>query len=290
MRALVTGATGTIGQAMALHAPDGVDLWTTSRSPASGSQHRMAELAEGQAANDIIAEVSPDVVIHLAGGVNINSFSMRASNVATTRQLLDAVTTSCRVVIVGSAAEYGEPVSQPISEDAPLTPVTEYGKVKAEQSTLAVEMAAARQLDVIVARPFNVVSRSMASSTALGRVAQHVSTVARGSRTSITVGRTDVVRDFVPVSFVADALWSLSRIDSAHSTFNVCSGAGVTLRSVFESMAVACGVTLDLHVDDQLAAMPAADIVVGNPTRLIEATGLRWKASSDRIAAEALGR
>jgi nucleoside-diphosphate-sugar epimerase len=80
--------------------------------------------------------------------------SYRASNVELVERLIEAVAgRGCRFVHVSSVGVYGFPTDLPITEAHPYAPVTLYSASKVEAEQLAREVAGAKGVDLVIARP-----------------------------------------------------------------------------------------------------------------------------------------
>lgn len=129
MQALVTGAAGTLGQALLRTAPPGTRLVATRRHTPVGGAVRVHEvdLAEAGPTDALFANLRPDVVIHAAydkddGDRNVVAATRNVSRAcAAIRATL--VHVSSDVVFDGEAAPY--------AEDAPRQPRHRYGRQKA---------------------------------------------------------------------------------------------------------------------------------------------------------------
>lgn len=269
MRVLVTGSRGLIGAALVTRlTADGHEVHTTGRRPSDLTRHHLADLAVPAQARDAITAAKPEVVVHLAGGAAPTRHELYRSNVLTTVALVEAAAGTAvppHVVVVGSAAEYGEGDGEPLTETAQLRPVTEYGRAKVAATTLAEVVAGERSLSLAVARPFNVVSGGLPASTVLGNLRRQLLDQG-GARRVVRCGRVDVVRDFVPLDFVTLALATLA-VGRHRGTYNLCSGVGIRLDAILTAMGEQLGIELVLEPQPELLALPAADHVVGSAER-----------------------
>jgi GDP-4-dehydro-6-deoxy-D-mannose reductase len=283
---LVTGATGLLGRALLdrLHAL-GVDATGTSRAAGSAAAVR-ADLLDPDQVGSVLEQVAPAVVVHLVGSATGDARKLHLANVVTTRHLLEAIgrmSSPPAVLAAGSAAEYGDPVTDRVAEEHPLRPVTEYGRAKVEQSRLVLEHAARAGIRACVLRPFNIVSPDLPATLALGNMRTQLLAGTGGER-HVRCGRLDVVRDYVPLDFVTDAFVRLLDLEEWPSALNVCSGVGIELRALLDAMASELGVDLVVDIDPRLAAMPAAPRFVGDPGRL-RSLGLDSRADVAELAA-----
>jgi nucleoside-diphosphate-sugar epimerase len=291
---LVTGATGLIGRelirALSLH-PGPWQVHTASRSDSSLPGHHRCDLSRPEEILALVDEVRPAAVVHLAGGTSPSRHELYESNVLSTVNLMNAVGRLPRpayCIVFGSAAEYGDTTQSPIGEEAPLNPVSEYGRAKVAQTTLAESIGRARGIPLTVLRPFNVVSPLLPSSTALGNMRRQL-LGAGGAERTVACGRLDLVRDYVPLAAVAEVTLHLLEQLAPGQVLNVCSGVGITLDSILAAMAGRLGVALRIVQTPELLGLPAAPRVVGDPARLFQATGIRIAATAESLAAILVG-
>ena len=274
---LVTGATGLIGQELMRALPqESWQIHTASRPDLSGPEESFA----------LIERVRPAAVVHLAGGTSPSRHELYKNNVLPTVNLMNAVARQPRqayCIVFGSAAEYGDTSQSPIGEDAPLIPVSEYGRAKLAQTTLAESLARTHGIPLTILRPFNIVSPRLPSSTALGNMRRQLLSTG-GPEGTVTCGRLDLVRDYVPLPALIEVTLHLLSNPVPGQILNVCSGVGISLQSILDAMAGRLGVVLRIEQTPELLNISAAPRVIGDPTRLAEATGIRIAASAEGLA------
>ena len=114
--------------------------------------------------SEIISRFAPDVLFHAAGTASVGASladplgDLQAAAL-TCANVLEGVRRSGAqplVIIPSSAAVYGNPQSLPVTENAPLQPISPYGFHKAVCEMLAREYAECFGLDVIICRFFSV--------------------------------------------------------------------------------------------------------------------------------------
>lgn len=281
MRVLVTGAAGLLGGHLVplLHA-QGHGVVAVDRAE--------GDLADAATARRVVAAAAPDAVVHLAGGPGGDRAAVHRANVLTTENVVAAAGAAGRpqVVVLGSAAEYGDGGAELLAEEAPLRPVTEYGRAKVAATTAAAALATELEVPLTVARPFNVVVARPPRQTPLGNLSAQL-LEQEGPRRLVQCGRLDVIRDFVPAGFVAEALVGL--VQGRHlGIYNVCSGLARTPAEVLGEMAATLGIEAVVELVPDLAALPAADRVVGDPARLA-GLGLRCAPTARDLARLCLG-
>lgn len=286
-RLLLTGASGLFGRALlpAL-GQAGFEVVPVGRRERDLPAYRRCDLADRESVRDLLSAVRPGVVVHCAGGAEGGRQQIYRSNVLSTLHLLEAARSlepRPYFVLFGSAAEYGAQ-DRVLREDAPLQPLTEYGRAKVAQTALAEGIAAAAAIPWTLLRPFNVVARDLPSTSPLGNLRSQLLAEVADPR-PIRCGRLDVVRDFVPIEGVAKAVAALLRNPAPGATINLASGVGLTLESILRAMAERVGVRIEIEVDPVLAALPAAPFVIGDPARMRELLGFEIPVSAEALAA-----
>jgi UDP-glucose 4-epimerase len=166
VRILTTGISGFIGGSFGRYAAQlGHEVMGTGRMPSSKDWSGLyTPLAGSDELRALIDDFRPDVVVNAAGTASVGASVEDPLNdfrgsVGTCADLLDAVRgseTRPLVVVLSSAAVYGNPASLPVSEDAPLQPISPYGFHKVMCELLAREYAKCFELKVLVCRFFSV--------------------------------------------------------------------------------------------------------------------------------------
>jgi GDP-4-dehydro-6-deoxy-D-mannose reductase len=285
MTTLITGAGGFIAQHLTttLRSSGAARLVGVDLRPGSASQRfdafETADLTDAAAVREIVSRVRPSVVYHLVGLIRGTDEAIIASNLGTARNLLSALRRSApmaRVVLIGSAAEYGAvPVAaQPVREDYAGEPTGPYGRVKQQLSALAREAAGQGQ-PVMLARPFNVIGAGVPDSLVAGAIVHRLRTALRGDPPyAITIGRTSSVRDFVASEDVAAGLVRIAERGRPGEAYNLCSGEGHAISEVVDHLLAAAAVPVRVDRDETLMRGGDVDVIVGSRTKA--ETELGW--------------
>jgi GDP-4-dehydro-6-deoxy-D-mannose reductase len=268
-RALVTGGTGFLGPPLGRElVASGFEVTAVGRS--SG------DVTDPQAMRRLVAETRPTHVFHLAGIRDGNLDELLRVNVWGTANVLEAVAaeaTGARVLVAGSAAEYGETSREPVGEDHPLRPVTDYGVAKTAQEFAAAAVAARHGLHITRVRLFNVVGPGEPTSFVASAIAGRIAAIQAGTADPpLRTGDLSTRRDFIDVRDVARALHLAATRGDAGAVYNVCSGTATPIRKLVEELLAVAG--LDIAVDS--TPEPAALNVrghAGSAERLRAATG-----------------
>ena len=284
MKALVVGGAGYIGsvvtrllveqghQVVVLddcstgHAdsvPDGVEL----------QQRDITEVA------DVLRDGGFDAVLHFAAKSLVGESVAKPSiywrtNVYGTRVLLDAMAEHGvhRLVFSSTAATYGEPVSIPITEDAPTRPTNTYGATKLAVDMMITGECAATPLAAVSLRYFNVAGAAFGAGERHG-VETHLIPIAldalAGRRTALTIYGDDwptpdgtPIRDYVHVADLARAhVLALTAAEPGeHLVCNLGNGSGYSVREVLATIAEVTGREVPVTIGPRRA---------GDPTRLV---------------------
>jgi GDP-4-dehydro-6-deoxy-D-mannose reductase len=281
--ALVTGARGFIAPhvATALRAQGvsrvvGHDLSPTPHPAYDG--WLSGALDDPAVCADALRVAAPDLVVHLAGRFTGSDAELVRSNVATTRALLCALQDrpQCRLVVAGSAAEYGPPshANGRLTETDPARPVTPYGAAKAEASALVLAHVAQGHHGV-VARLFNVIGAGMSPALFLGALVTRLrDALRRGGTPIVPVGNMHVQRDFVAVEDAGRILAKLGTDPAAPTGLcNVASGHGTPLTVLAEALQAAAGVAVRFEREAHLVRAQDPPVIVGDPARVVSWLG-----------------
>jgi nucleoside-diphosphate-sugar epimerase len=234
---LLTGARGALGQAVnaRLRREGRYHVVATSRrgEDASGLQLDVCDRHGVAAAID---RFQPDWVLHLAATFAPDFEEAYRVNVEATRHLLEtvkAMRAPVRVVLVGSAAEYGavRPEENPVSENRKLDPVSTYGLTKAWQTQLA-GLYASRGIDVVVARIFNLDGPGVSERLFVGRLRRQIEEVLAGRRSAIETGPLSAVRDYVGTDEAAGQVLAIAGFAEPGRVYHVASGIPVAMRDL----------------------------------------------------------
>ncbi len=220
----------------------------------------------------------PNLVVDLSGTTSPGN-DLFAANVTPTRNLLAAIDRvpgyDPRIVVVGSAAEYGDLGSAPIREDARAQPRSEYGIAKLARTDVALA-ARRRGRRVLVVRPFNVIGPGMAEHLAAARFALGAMEAIRNGSRELTVGDLSTVRDYLDVADVATALWELSTAEVPDEIVNICSGQPTRTAELLAEILRQLAISLEIRRDPKLIRGPyEVAVSLGNPSRLAAILGRR---------------
>lgn len=248
MKQLVTGAHGFSGRHLvAALRHRGEDVVGLGRS-GSPDAEIACDLRDERSVRSVLDTVRPARIYHLAGSFANEWNTDLQANVETTRVLLETVRLlelPCRILLVGSAAEYGEVSRVAVDEDAPLRPVSIYGLTKAMQTALMGFYRRRFGLHVVMARTFNLLGEGCSPALFPGHVAAEIANVKAGVQRKIRTRDLSSERDYLPVTEAVDAYVRILEHGAAGQVYNVASGHPVRMSDLLKRLLEPHGLTLD---------------------------------------------
>ncbi len=193
-----------------------------------------------------------------------------------------------RFVYSSSAAVYGTPVSNPITEDAALRPESPYGETKVAGEWMAHDAGVAYDWSWAALRYFNVAgsgSDVLGDNSVNNLVPMVFRAMSQGRRPQIFGADYQTpdgtcIRDYIHVSDLADAhVTAAARIEQGQhaDVLNVGRGEGSSVREVMAMIADVTGVSIDPEVVGRRAGDPPASWAATE--RITEVLG--WRAQRD---------
>jgi GDP-4-dehydro-6-deoxy-D-mannose reductase len=267
---LITGASGFVGGHLAAElAAAGYEVHGLARGKAPegfpGEWHR-GDVGNAASLASIVRELGPRTVFHLP--------------VPGTRAVLDA---AGHVVVAGSGAEYGvQPPSRlPVTENAPLNPVTPYGRDKVEQRLLVGESA-------VYACLFNLLGPRLPDRFAPGSFARQIAEIEVGLRPPVVqLGNPSSTRDWTDIRDAARALRLLAET-SAGGPVNVCTGRPVATHDLLQLLISHATVEIEEVVAGGTPSPTDPPEHYGDATRLRKLTGWEPEVPLEQSTADLL--
>ena len=290
MRALVTGGKGFVGTWLAAHLrAEGDEVCSVDHE---------VDVTDADAVRAAVIDAAPDAVYHLAAFTHVGkSWSDPGAvlhvNAFGTLRVLEAASacpTPPRVLLVSSAEVYGavDEADLPVSEQAPLMPVTPYAASKVAAEYLGLQAHLARGLPVVRVRPFNHVGPGQGPGFVVPSLAERIVGAQRTGTTSVGIGNLSARRDLTDVRDVVRAYRLLVEHGEPGQVYNVCSGRALSIRAVAERMLEIADARLELVTDPTLVRPVDVPVVCGDPTRLKQTTAWSPEIDLDRTLADVL--
>ena len=300
---LVTGGAGYIGAHVirALRAAGFSPVVIDDLS--HGLAHRIpddvplvrARIQDRAALTGAIAEYGVTGVIHLAAlkaaGESVQiPLTYYAENVGGMIDLLEVMreTGVRNLVYSSSAAVYGTPATNPVTEDEPLVPENPYGETKVVGEWMARDAGIAWDLSWVALRYFNVAgagSDELGDNSVNNLIPMVFAALDEGRRPQIfgddypTPDGT-CIRDYIHVADLAEAHVAAAKRCEEHQAadvFNVGRGQGSSVREVMDVISATIGRDIDPEVAPRRPGDPPATFAATDRAR----DELNWVADRD---------
>jgi GDP-4-dehydro-6-deoxy-D-mannose reductase len=290
VRVLITGAGGFVGRTLVAHLREAMpqaDLHGTQHpdhnEPAiDGVAVSRLDLCDPTAVRQLIEEVRPDHIYHLAGQAFVprsfeDPWDTFANNVRPQLNLTLACIQSGlapRVLIAGSAEIYGAVTAVPIDETAPLVPNSPYSVSKAAQDMLAYQYFVSHGIPAVRARSFNHFGPGQSDRFVAPAFAMQVARIEAGLQPPVvSVGDLSAKRDFTDVRDVVHAYRLLVERGTAGEAYNVASGTAHSAGELLDVLLSLTDAKIDVQVDPARFRPSAIPVLQGDATRIHQATG-----------------
>ncbi len=312
---LVTGGAGYIGShttlALCAAGYDVVvyDNLSTGRAEAVLPPARLVvgDLAETGRLDALMREEKFSAILHFAGSIVVpesveNPLKYYQNNTNNTTELIRLAVANGipRFIFSSTAAVYGMPATESVTEDSPTQPINPYGRTKLMSEWVIQDTAFAHpNFSYVILRYFNVagadpdgrIGQCTPNATHLIKVA---SQAALRRRDALHIFGTDYdtpdgtcIRDYIHVADLAGAhVLSLQHLEAGQPSgvFNCGYGHGYSVREIVDAVKTASGVDFPVVESGRRAGDPPA--LVSNPARILAT--MRWQPRHDDIQAIAL--
>ena len=309
MSVLVTGGAGYIGSHMVFGLLDAGEEVVVLDNLSTGfpwavpdaAQLVVGDVGDAELVRSLLAHNDVDAIVHFAGSIVVpesveHPLAYYLNNTCNSCTLIQCAVNAGvkRFIFSSTAAVYGMPQSTPVSEDAPLEPISPYGSSKLMTEIMLRDAARAYDVRYVTLRYFNVAGadprgragQSTPHATHLIKVALQA---ALGQRPYLEVFGSDYptadgtcVRDYIHVSDLIGAhLAALKylRGGGESEVLNCGYGRGFSVLEVIEAVKRVTGADFDVRLGSRRLGDPAA--LVAQTTRIADA--LDWRAHYDDL-------
>jgi UDP-glucose 4-epimerase len=253
----------------------------------------VGDLADRQQLAQVFAAHSFEAVIHFAASISVpdsvtSPLAYYSNNTANALNLLHC----CqefevnKFIFSSTAAVYGQPTANPITEDTIPEPLNPYGRSKLMSERIIKDYAIASELKYVILRYFNVAGAEVNGTIGKTQTAHHLIAAAcdaaLGKRSSMSIFGTDFdtpdgtgIRDYIHIDDLArahlDGLSYLDRPDSVSQILNCGYGQGYSVREVIEKVKQISGVNFTVIEAPRRAGDPAC--VIAGSDRITKTLG-----------------
>jgi UDP-glucose 4-epimerase len=312
MKLLVTGGAGYIGSHVVRLAEaagaeitvvDDLSTGITNRITCPIEQIELSQDLAIEQLTKLMSDTEFDAVIHLAARKQVGESVEQPEryyrdNVGGLANLLTAMraTGTEKIVFSSSAATYGMPDVDTVSEDYPGKPINPYGETKLVGEWL-VRAASVWGLRSVNLRYFNVAGSGysdLADTAALNLIPIAINQIRAGKRPVVfgndyQTSDGSCIRDYVHVQDLAAAHLSavsyLANSKRPFDTFNVGTGVGASVFEVLNALKVASGIDFEVEVGPRRAGDPPR--LVADVSRIEKVLGFKCERGLAEIVQSA---
>lgn len=268
LRILITGAGGFVGHHLANHLGDsqptatlcGTTLFREETVSPAIEIARQIDLKEARQARDLLGELAPDVIYHLAAQAFVprsfdDPWETLENNIRSQLNIIQgclALDLRPRTVIISSAEIYGavSPAQLPLDEGTEIRPTNPYSVSKVAQDMLALQFHLSHGLAIMRARPFNHIGPGQNTRFVAPAFAIQIAKIeANRQAPVIYVGNLEAKRDFTDVRDIVRAYKLIAEKGAPGEAYNIASGRASSVRHILNSLLGMTDIEIEVRVD-----------------------------------------
>jgi len=285
-RILVTGCAGFVGEYLIdyilqqEHGAEifGIDVIEPRKRYPERVFYSQINLLDRERVENVLEHIDPDCIVHLASFSSvgdswknpITSFKNNTNIFLNVLETVHVMGLKCRILSPGSSEQYGivQEEDLPITEQAPLQPVSPYAAARIAQEHLSLIYARSFGLDVVCTRSFNHIGPGQPDKFVISSIAKQFAENKLGLKKGLLLGNIRVVRDFLDVRDVVGAYYLLLKKGERGEVYNVCSGKGIPLLTIIKSFSKISGLEPSVEVSKTLLRPMENPMVVGSHEKI----------------------
>ena len=300
MKVLITGITGFAGSHLAeyvLQEKPGVDVygiirWRSRMDNILHIQDKVklceADLRDASSVMDILNQVKPDYIFHLAAQSFVPTSWQAPSETITTNiigqvNIFEAVRhlkIDPRIQLACSSEEYGMvyPNELPIKETNPLRPLSPYAVSKVGQDLLGYQYFKSYGMKVIRTRGFNHTGPRRGEVFVTSNFAKQIAEAELTKREPVIyVGNLEAKRDFTDVRDMVRGYWLAVEKGEAGEVYNIASGKAYAIGEVLSMLLGLTKIKMEIKVHPDRMRPSDVPVLLGDNTKFMQATN--WSPS-----------
>lgn len=292
MRALITGITGFAGGHLAQILIDrGDEVFGVARDEGFSLNHLtqkvetvIKDLQDMQVVNDLLEDVKPDAIYHLAGQAFVptawnDPWDTIENNIRPQLNILQAMIkqkSRARLLVVASNEVYGvvPPDKLPVGEDTLMRPDNPYGVSKVAQDTLALQYHLSHGIDVLRIRAFNHIGPRQSPVFVASSFAKQIAEIEAGLHKPILcVGNLEAQRDFTDVVDVMRGYALLVEKGQPGEAYNIGTGRAHSIQYLLDTLLSYTDTEIEIQQDPDRMRPSDVPIIYADNSKLRSQTG-----------------
>lgn len=296
-KALITGSLGFVGGYLRAEL-EASGYEVVGLDVREAEQTIQADLLDDEQLRQVIAQVEPDAVFHLAGQANVaQSWKIPQKtveiNVIGTVNLLEAVreyNTSVRMVLVGSSDQYGilGEAGRMVKETTLVNPQTPYAVSKQAQEQMARVYTRAYGMNVCMTRSFNHGGAGQKEGFMIPDFAAGIVRIEKGQADCLRVGNLTARRDFTHVKDVVRAYRMIAEKGHSGEVYNVGSGVTYSAQEILDQLCAMASCPIRVEQDPEKMRPSDTPVICCDHSKLTEHTGWEPQIGLHEILADVM--
>ncbi len=296
-KALITGSQGFVGKYLRAELEsNGYEV--TGLDIQAGEKTVQADLLNRENLTDIVAQVKPDIVIHLAGQANV-ALSWKQPqrtvelNVIAAVNLMEAVRAydpKVRMVLVGSSDQYGNlgEAGKLVSESLQTKPQSPYAVSKMAQEEMARVYVRAYGMNICMTRSFNHAGAGQREGFLIPDFSAGIVRVERGETACLRVGNLTSRRDFTHVKDVVRAYRLIAEKGCSGEVYNVGSGQTYSAQEILDRLREMANCSIPVEQDPDKMRPSDTPVICCDHSKLTRDTNWKPKLGLEVMLQETL--
>lgn len=241
------------------------------------------DLLDKSQVDNVIYQFQPNYILHLASYSSVafswkhpvTSFSNNTNIFLNLLEQVRSLDIRCRILSIGSSEEYGnvQYADMPLTEEHSLKPVSPYAVARVSQEMLSKIYVDGYGQDVVLTRSFNHIGPGQRDIFVISSFARQLAEIKKfNKKPAIITGDLSIIRDFLDVRDVVKAYYTLFKTGASGEVYNICSGTGVTLKTIIQMMARILNIEITTITNPDLIRPDDNKIIIGSNKKITTAT------------------
>jgi GDP-4-dehydro-6-deoxy-D-mannose reductase len=208
--------------------------------------------------NRIIEQIRPDYILNLSGMNQSDDPSrLYTANVFPVihaiRSLIGHEMHHTNLLIISSAAVYGDNCNDPLSEENQPNPVNLYGASKLAMEQLITAFGKGDKCRIKVVRTFNLIGPGLSDKLSIPSFIQRIMRASKDNADPIIkVGNLKPRRDYIDIRDAVKGYWKIVTEGKPGEIYNLGSGKSYMMEEIMDVLVSALGVRVRLETDNVL--------------------------------------